>query len=210
MSFSELKKQVGIESSGHLNFHLEKLSRLTEVGPDGNYRLNDEGREAVLLAKSLGQAGPAQTRRRLELLRASPKLVMALGLVVIVLLASLILAVHYPGLLSPTPTLPGTVESFSQIFGSNYQSENVTFVQLPVGANVTFAGVVFTRLPFTGLPGFAAGYNMSWTLPDGNGGVGAVTSQDGNFAYSNNPSSGQAEGYFVYPSQGIFRLVVKT
>ena len=47
MGFAELKKAVGIESSGHLSFHLGKLEGLLKVGDAGAYSLTDEGREAL-------------------------------------------------------------------------------------------------------------------------------------------------------------------
>jgi len=49
ISFSELKKATGIESSGHLTFHLEKLDGLVKAGSDGRYLLTDEGKEAIRL-----------------------------------------------------------------------------------------------------------------------------------------------------------------
>jgi ArsR family transcriptional regulator len=39
LSFSELKKRTGIESSSHLQFHLIKLNNLVETTPEGNYKL---------------------------------------------------------------------------------------------------------------------------------------------------------------------------
>ena len=47
LGFADLKKAAGIESSGHLSFHLGKLEGLLKVGSDGNYSLTDEGREAL-------------------------------------------------------------------------------------------------------------------------------------------------------------------
>jgi len=47
LNFSELKRRVGIESSGHIQFHLEKLNGLIKVTPEGKYALTDEGKEAL-------------------------------------------------------------------------------------------------------------------------------------------------------------------
>lgn len=47
LSFSELKRKVKIESSGHLSFHLNKLRDLVTTNPEGNYQLTDEGKEAL-------------------------------------------------------------------------------------------------------------------------------------------------------------------
>lgn len=51
-SFSELKKQLGIESSGNLSFHLGKLDGLVKTNSDGNYTLTDNGKEAVLVIET--------------------------------------------------------------------------------------------------------------------------------------------------------------
>jgi DNA-binding HxlR family transcriptional regulator len=50
-SFSELKRNLGLASSGHLQFHLSKLvPRLVKLALDGkNYTLTDEGKEALRL-----------------------------------------------------------------------------------------------------------------------------------------------------------------
>lgn len=47
LGFSELKKRAGIESSGHLQFHLSKLNGLVESTPEGSYKLTDDGKEAL-------------------------------------------------------------------------------------------------------------------------------------------------------------------
>lgn len=47
LSFSELKKRIGVESSGHLQFHLNKLNGLVETTSEGSYKLTDDGREAL-------------------------------------------------------------------------------------------------------------------------------------------------------------------
>jgi DNA-binding transcriptional ArsR family regulator len=52
MSFSEIKKEVGIESSGHLQFHLGKLSGLIRADSLGNYTLTDDGRGALHVAET--------------------------------------------------------------------------------------------------------------------------------------------------------------
>jgi Sec-independent protein secretion pathway component TatC/DNA-binding transcriptional ArsR family regulator len=53
LTFSELKKAVGIESSGHLEFHLRKLVHLIRTDQTGAYVLTDDGREAVRIIQSL-------------------------------------------------------------------------------------------------------------------------------------------------------------
>jgi DNA-binding transcriptional ArsR family regulator len=53
--FSELKHTLGLESSGHLSFHLEKLGNLVKTTLDGDYELSDEGTEALRLFMTLNQ-----------------------------------------------------------------------------------------------------------------------------------------------------------
>ena len=52
MSFSELKKEVEIGSSGHLQFHLGKLSGLVTTNSAGDYQLTDDGKEALYVAQT--------------------------------------------------------------------------------------------------------------------------------------------------------------
>ena len=43
MSFSELKRELGIRSSGKLDFHLKKLGNLIATNSEGKYTLTREG-----------------------------------------------------------------------------------------------------------------------------------------------------------------------
>ena len=89
-SFSNLKRKIGVESSGHLQFHLSKLEpRLVKLAADGkNYCLTDEGKEAlrlvaqVLTSKSKVVVKPAREGRfsRKSILRTA--LVLALGVLI--------------------------------------------------------------------------------------------------------------------------------
>jgi DNA-binding transcriptional ArsR family regulator len=47
MGFADLKKKVGIESSGHLQHHINKLSGLVKTGDYGKYTLSDQGKDAL-------------------------------------------------------------------------------------------------------------------------------------------------------------------
>jgi len=51
-SFSELKKQLDIDSSGNLSFHLGKLDTLVKTNSEGNYVLTDDGKEAVRIVET--------------------------------------------------------------------------------------------------------------------------------------------------------------
>jgi NHL repeat-containing protein len=68
MGFAGLKRAVGVESSGNMAFHLAKLRNLIAVGPDGNYALTDDGKEALWSISAISgdrkEPGPALQVRR--------------------------------------------------------------------------------------------------------------------------------------------------
>jgi DNA-binding HxlR family transcriptional regulator len=55
LGFSELKRKIGIDSSGHLTFHLSKLVGLVKTNPEGKYCLTDNGREALRVTRIAGE-----------------------------------------------------------------------------------------------------------------------------------------------------------
>jgi len=81
LRFSDLKRAAGIQSNGHLEFHLRKLSGLVTSTETGDYSLTDDGREALTFLRSarFGEFG-----RRFELpnLRMIGILVLVVGLLV--------------------------------------------------------------------------------------------------------------------------------
>lgn len=48
LGFSELKRKLGISSSGNISHHLSKLITLIKTDAQGKYILTDQGREALL------------------------------------------------------------------------------------------------------------------------------------------------------------------
>jgi len=59
LGFSDLKRKVGIESNGNLQYHLGRLDGLVKASADGSYAITDDGREALRIVRtgSLPQAG---------------------------------------------------------------------------------------------------------------------------------------------------------
>jgi len=53
MGFAELKKRVNIESSGHLQHHLNKLDGLIKTDVNGKYCLSDQGKDALLAVQTV-------------------------------------------------------------------------------------------------------------------------------------------------------------
>src|SRR5579872_6997717 len=67
LTFSELKKQVGIESSGHMSFHIGKLGDLVRITEQGTYELTDDGKEALHLFQVMSIArSPASAASSIE------------------------------------------------------------------------------------------------------------------------------------------------
>ncbi|MGQ4832402.1 MAG: winged helix-turn-helix domain-containing protein [Candidatus Asgardarchaeia archaeon] len=53
LSFSEIKRKIGIESSGHLQHHLNKLSGLVSVDEQGKYCLTELGKQALGMIRAI-------------------------------------------------------------------------------------------------------------------------------------------------------------
>jgi DNA-binding HxlR family transcriptional regulator len=78
-SFASLKRQLGIDSSGNLDFHLKKLAQLVAVRQDGLYGLTDAGKEALLSIDAV-ETWAEMERRKVKMFRKMPKETFALGL----------------------------------------------------------------------------------------------------------------------------------
>ena len=60
--FSELKKKLGIGSSGHLLHHLNKLDSLIKTDEYGKYCLSDQGRDALFMIKTVEWASKPEVK----------------------------------------------------------------------------------------------------------------------------------------------------
>ena len=58
---AELKRKIGISSSGNLQHHIGKLSTLIDTNGGGNYILTDQGKESIIAIKTVRNI---QNRRR--------------------------------------------------------------------------------------------------------------------------------------------------
>jgi DNA-binding transcriptional ArsR family regulator len=71
-SFASLKRQLGIKSSGNLDYHLKKLSQLVTVQADGSYGLTDAGKEALLSIEAI-EMWTEMEKRRIKMPSRMPK-----------------------------------------------------------------------------------------------------------------------------------------
>jgi DNA-binding transcriptional ArsR family regulator len=90
MGFADLKRAVGVESSGNMSFHLTKLRDLVKTAPDGNYVLTDDGREALWSVGNItgirNEPGPGLHIRRTG--RTRQRVIISLLLAIVLLLGS--------------------------------------------------------------------------------------------------------------------------
>jgi DNA-binding transcriptional ArsR family regulator len=96
LGFSDLRRKVGLESGGHLQFHLGKLDGLVKTTADNTYMLTDDGREALRIvstqtASSRGLSDEKRQGTKIIVSRA----VLAGLIAAVVLLASLTGAVYW-------------------------------------------------------------------------------------------------------------------
>ncbi len=87
LSFSEIKRKVGIDSSGHLTFHLDKLKGLIKINTDGNYELADDGKEALRLI-SVFNTGVKECSEPKKDWKQNSNVVWAAALIAIVLISA--------------------------------------------------------------------------------------------------------------------------
>ena len=62
--FAELKKKTGIESSGHLLHHINKLDGLVKTNEYGKYCLSDQGKDALLTVQTVEKVEDIKANRR--------------------------------------------------------------------------------------------------------------------------------------------------
>lgn|SRR5487761_59192 len=161
LSFSELKKEVGIESSGHLSFHLGKLNHLLRITPEGAYDLTDDGREALHLAEVMSQTSSPSiaassiqsgrnTRKSRSLFAIKPRMKKTLiavsaALIVVILLVGIGLSnnfIFYSSLENMNwnyQNLPNSWQtiSFNDTQGKIMSDFNFNLAGLPAAANAT-------------------------------------------------------------------------
>jgi len=88
LSFSQIKRKVGIDSSGHLTFHLDKLKGFLKINTDGNYELTDDGKEALRLVSIFNAAGKERSEGKKNNLKRNSNIVWACALIIIVAISA--------------------------------------------------------------------------------------------------------------------------
>jgi len=139
VGFAELKKRVGLESSGHLAFHLGKLRNLVTMNSDGQYALTGEGKEALRMIQMVREKGGQGRRPVMEVRRT-----LVAFLVVLIVVLAIVAAVQQMEI-ATRPSPPGT----TLLNGRTFWYVAIPLTSLPAKGNVTvaFAGTEFTLVP---------------------------------------------------------------
>ncbi len=64
LGFADLKKKLGIESSGHLQHHLSKLGSLVKTDDYGKYVLSGQGKDALLSVETVEKVAATEPRQK--------------------------------------------------------------------------------------------------------------------------------------------------
>lgn len=88
MSFSELKKETSIESSGHLDYHMNKLDGLIRSDENGRYILSDQGKDALFTMEKVEEYSNDEQKSRRRSALAPRKVVLAMLCLSIIILAA--------------------------------------------------------------------------------------------------------------------------
>lgn len=118
-SFASLKRQLGIDSSGNLDYHLKKLRQLVTIQQDGLYGLTDAGKEALLSIEAI-EMWTEKKRRKIRIARKIPKEVLFLGLLEVCATVSVFLfsaIAHVPSQLGYLPPVGVLLGGFCSAFG---------------------------------------------------------------------------------------------
>jgi DNA-binding transcriptional ArsR family regulator len=147
LSFAELKRTLGIESSGNLQHHLGKLGDLIKRTDDGKYAVTDDAREAIRLLDVIRQEHEiAQTRVK----PGVPVGTKIRWLVPTLVSITLLILVFYE-----YSMLAGSIPLFSildfsknilEINGTKYYYLAVTMSELENGTAVAFRDALFTYI----------------------------------------------------------------
>ena len=134
LTFSGLKKTVGIESSGHLSFHLEKLGHLLSTTPEEDVRPHGRRQGSVAPDPTVHEATRpvVHPKRRYQLSRSPGRLLGLAALVLAVVLVGAVAASAVSGmnLYNSQETLQGslqyTPDGFSTIRFNNSAGTTIT------------------------------------------------------------------------------------
>ncbi|HVP22855.1 MAG TPA: winged helix-turn-helix domain-containing protein, partial [Conexivisphaerales archaeon] len=160
LGFSELRRKVGLESSGHLQFHLGKLDGLVRATPASAYELTDDGREALRVIGVQGESTSVKEARdghKIILSRG----VLA-GLVALIVLLATVAVFQQTGIIPRSSVQPSASLPFPSTLVRNDSAlqltASVSITQINPGQRIT----VYADLYNPTNDGVQATASMDW------------------------------------------------
>ena len=97
LGFADLKKKLGIESSGHLQHHLSKLDGLVKTDEYGKYTLSDQGKDALLSVQTVERTVKSETKQsgKVHVPRKNIVLLATIALAILLMVSSTLAVVEY-------------------------------------------------------------------------------------------------------------------
>lgn len=142
LSFSELKKKIGVESGGHLQFHLNKLNGLVETTLEGSYKLTDDGREALRILEAAMKIAEADinhdSKRGIHVFMITYSCIMFL----ILTFLSLYLLTYREWVLPPNPPLDQVWFGRVPFYIKPNQSITITYT---INYNRVYGGTIYNN-----------------------------------------------------------------
>ncbi len=89
LGFADLKKKLGIESSGHLQHHLNKLGNLIKTDEYGKYGLSDAGKDALLSVETVEKVTGGEPKRNHKAASFNHSALLKSAVVTLILILSL-------------------------------------------------------------------------------------------------------------------------
>jgi len=143
MSFSELKKALGIESSGLMQHHLRKLQGLVRMTDESDYAITDEGKEALRVALAMEGGRPGQGKRISLSLSQVAAIIMACCIVAVVGISFMEYSSLQRESSATINSLSALNQSYSQLLSDidhfNRQVDQTSFLMTPISKSQAIA-----------------------------------------------------------------------
>lgn len=178
LTFASLKHELGIESSGQLQHHLQKLSRLITEKSNGSYGLNDSGRRALDIFRESERSGrpledlcclpaPSEMAQYKQVGRTGSLLRLSVGLILMALTIGIVATYLLTGQLALSFNLIGTSFASFGIGGAAFFGFfGVSFL---IASVTGYPGCEITAIPnlFTRRKRYCSCLITPYNLPDG-------------------------------------------
>jgi DNA-binding HxlR family transcriptional regulator len=89
VGFADLKKKLGIESSGHLQHHINKLNGLVKTNGYGKYTLSDQGKDALHSVETVEKVAVSKVREKEKIHTSKKNIVPKVTVIALALLLAI-------------------------------------------------------------------------------------------------------------------------